>query len=355
MLQQFYETLFTRNNRWQLWFWAIVLLEAPVSAALGNGQGLGESVLLRVLGLVTKMTAAYFLAYYLIPKLLFRRKYLMFIVLTLLAAVVLSILARFLNIYIGEALLYPAVPNETLLDIIMQLGVTIDIYLGRVATFAFWFAFIKIGVDQLRSEQQVERLNKEKAKAELSLLKAQIHPHFLFNTLNNLYTLTLEKSDEAPGVVERLAAMLDYLLYQCNTARVPVRKEIDLIENYLRLESLRYGERLDISFTHNLDDEGVTVAPLMLISPVENAFKHGASGNNTKPAIRIELAVTEGELAFEVWNNKAPLPTKDEAEYTAGIGLANVKSQLELIYPERHKLDIEAKDEDYRVALRIEL
>lgn len=355
MLQHFYETLFTRNNRWQLWFWAIVLLEAPVSAALGNGQGLGEAVLLRILGLVTKMAAAYFLAYYLIPKLLFRRKYLMFIVLTLLAAVVLSILARFLNIYIGEALLYPDVPNETLMDIIMQLGVTIDIYLGRVATFAFWFAFIKTGVDQLRSEQQVERLNKEKATAELRLLKAQIHPHFLFNTLNNLYTLTLEKSDEAPGVVERLAAMLDYLLYQCNTARVPVRKEIELIENYIRLEALRYGDRLDISFTHDLDDEGVTVAPLMLISPVENAFKHGASGNNSNPIIRIKLIVERGELTFEVWNNKASMPTKDEANYTAGIGLANVKSQLELIYPNRYELDIEAAEKDYSVALRIEL
>jgi len=205
MLHRFYDVLFARNNRWQLWFWAIVLMEAPVSAALGNGQGLGESVLFRILGLVTKMLAAYFLAYYLIPKLLFRRKYLLFIVITPVAAVVLSVLARFLNIYVAEALLYPNSPNENLLEIISRLKETIDIYLGRFISVAFWFAFIKTGIDQLRSEKQVEQLSKEKATAELSLLKAQIHPHFLFNTLNNLYTLTLEKSDDAPGVVERLS------------------------------------------------------------------------------------------------------------------------------------------------------
>lgn len=355
MLHRFYEVLFVRDNRWQLWFWGIVLMEAPVSAALGNGQGLGESVLFRVLGLVTKVLAAYFLAYYLIPKLLFRRKYLLFVVITPIAAVILSVLARFLNIYIGEALLYPDVPNENLLEIITRLKETIDMYLGRFITVAFWFAFIKIGVDQLRSEKQVEQLSKEKARAELSLLKAQIHPHFLFNTLNNLYALTVEKSDEAPGVVARLAAMLDYLLYHCNVPRVPIRREIELIENYIQLEALRYGARLDLTFTHRIDDEQASVAPLMLISPVENAFKHGSSGNIEAPAIDIELIVEAGVLTFNVWNNKSATPVKDEANYTEGIGLANVQSQLQMIYPDRHTLAITSDEQEYTVDLRIEL
>lgn len=355
MLHRFYEVLFARNNRWQLWFWSIVLLAAPVGAVLGSGQGLGESVLFRVLGLVTKMSAAYFLAYYLIPKVLFRRKYLLFIALVPVAAVVLSVLARFLNIYVGEALLYPDIPNENLLDIIINLGDTVGMYLGRFYPFAFWFAFIKVGIDQLRSQQQVERLSKEKARAELSLLKAQIHPHFLFNTLNNLYTLTLEKSDDAPGVVERLATMLDYLLYQCNVPNVPVRKEIELIENYIQLESLRYGERLDLTFTHHIDYEHATVAPLLLISPVENAFKHGASGNTKAPAISIELVVKAGVLTFRVWNNKPATPVKDETSYTEGIGLANVQNQLKMIYPERHTISITDEEQAYAVDLRIEL
>lgn len=355
MLYRLYAVLFARDNRWQLWFWAIVFMEAPVSAALGNGQGLGESVLFRALGLVTKMLAAYFLAYYLIPKLLFRRKYLLFIVVTPVAAIAFSVLARFLNIYVAEALLYPDYPNENLLDIISRLKETIDIYLGRFIPIALWFAFIKLGVDQLRSEKQVEQLNKEKATAELRLLKAQIHPHFLFNTLNNLYTLTLEKSDEAPGVVERLSAMLDYLLYHCNTPRVPVNKEIELIENYIKLEALRYGERLDLTFSYRSDDEHATIAPLLLISPVENAFKHGASGNVEAPAIDIELVVAGGVLTLQVWNNKPVYPAKDEASYTEGIGLVNVQSQLKMIYPERHTLTITPEAEEYTVDLRIEL
>ncbi len=355
MLHRFYDVLFARNNRWQLWFWAIVLMEAPVSAALGNGQGLGESVLFRILGLVTKMLAAYFLAYYLIPKLLFRRKYLLFIVITPVAAVVLSVLARFLNIYVAEALLYPNSPNENLLEIISRLKETIDIYLGRFISVAFWFAFIKTGIDQLRSEKQVEQLSKEKATAELSLLKAQIHPHFLFNTLNNLYTLTLEKSDDAPGVVERLSAMLDYLLYHCNAPQVLVSKEVELIENYIQLEALRYGERLDLTFTHRSDDEQANIAPLLLISPVENAFKHGVSGNVDSPAVDIELVVENGILTFSVWNNKPVVPTKDEASYKKGIGLANVQRQLKMIYPKHHTLTITPEVEEYTVDLRIEL
>lgn len=355
MLHRFYEVLFARDNRWQLWFWAIVLMEAPVSAALGNGQGLGESVFFRVLGLVTKVMAAYFLAYYLIPKLLFRRKYLLFVIITPAVAVVLSVLARFLNIYIGEALLYPDYPNENLLEIISRLRETIDMYLLRFVPVAFWFAFIKTGIDQLRSEKLVEQLSKEKATAELRLLKAQIHPHFLFNTLNNLYTLTLEKSDEAPEVVERLSTMLDYLLYHCNTPRVPISKEVELIENYIQLEALRYGKRLDLTFSHRSDDEHATVAPLLLISPVENAFKHGASGNVESPAIAIKLAVEDGVLSFSVWNNKPVVPVKDETNYTEGIGLANVQSQLKMIYPERHTLAITPEAEEYTVDLRIEL
>jgi len=306
MLHRFYDVLFARNNRWQLWFWAIVLMEAPVSAALGNGQGLGESVLFRILGLVTKMLAAYFLAYYLIPKLLFRRKYLLFIVITPVAAVVLSVLARFLNIYVAEALLYPNSPNENLLEIISRLKETIDIYLGRFISVAFWFAFIKTGIDQLRSEKQVEQLSKEKA-------------------------------------------------YHCNAPQVLVSKEVELIENYIQLEALRYGERLDLTFTHRSDDEQANIAPLLLISPVENAFKHGVSGNVDSPAVDIELVVENGILTFSVWNNKPVVPTKDEASYKKGIGLANVQRQLKMIYPKHHTLTITPEVEEYTVDLRIEL
>ncbi|MEM9928772.1 MAG: histidine kinase, partial [Bacteroidota bacterium] len=289
------------------------------------------------------------------PKVLFKKKYFQFLLWVPMAMFGLSVFARFLNIYIGEVLLYPEVPNENLWQIVTQPQQTIDLYLGRFLPFSFWFAFIKIGIDQLRSQQKLVQLNQEKATAELRLLKAQIHPHFLFNTLNNLYTLTLEKSDKAPGVVERLSSMLDYLLYQCNTPTVPVRKEVELIENYIKLEALRYGERLELEFHHALDDDSAMVAPLMLISPVENAFKHGASGNTEQPKINISLSVKAGKLTFRVWNTVSPTTPRDVANYTDGIGLSNVRSQLNLIYPGKHNLEIASLQREYTVALSIDL
>lgn len=357
MLHEFYTKLFTKDNRWQLWFWAIVFLEAPLSSALGNnGQTLQEAIIFRLIGLIAKMMAAYLLTYFLMDKLLFRKKYFLFVLSLPVAAYLIAVIGRFLNIYIGEALLYPDIPNENLWEIISRPSETLGIYLFRFTPFAFWFAFIKIGIDQLRSNQQIAELGKEKTAAELSLLKAQIHPHFLFNTLNNLYTLTLEKSDKAPEVVEKLSAMLDYLLYRCNEKKVTVQQEVELIQNYLSLESLRYGDKLNLTFEHQIDTPSTAlVAPLILISPVENAFKHGASGNTDKPTIRIKLSVDNGELQFEVWNNKPAEAPTDDREYTAGIGLTNVRRQLNLLYPDRHTLLIEEDKLAFSVVLTIKL
>lgn len=355
MLAKFYDHITDHRNRWQLWFWVILFLQAPVGAALGNGQTFGESIFFRTIGLVSKMTAAYFMAYYLFPKVLFRKKYWLFIAWLPIMAYGISVLARTLNIYVCEAILYPNLPNENLLEIILNPVATMDLYLGRFLPFTFWFVFIKIGVDQLRSQQKLAKLEQEKTAAELSFLKAQIHPHFLFNTLNNLYTLTLEKSDEAPEVVIKLSEMLDYLLYHCQAPKVPISREIALIDNYLGLERLRYGERLQLTFHHEIDKLATMISPLILLSPVENAFKHGVSGIAERTLIRIKLTVREGELHFQVWNTKPPTPPVDEREYTKGIGLKNVRSQLALTYPDRHEMLITDTAEDYTVDLHIKL
>jgi len=355
MLATFFNHITDQRNRWQLLFWLIVFLEAPVSSAMGSGQPFAEAIIFRLLGLVTKMLAAYFLAYYLIPQVLFRKRYWLFVLWLPVAAYGISVIARFLNIYLGEALLYPDIPNENLLEIMLRPMDTIHIYLGRFLPAAFLFAFIKIGIDQLRGQQQVAQLQQEKATAELSFLKAQIHPHFLFNTLNNLYTLTLEKSDEAPEVVVKLSEMLDYLLYKCQAPKVPIQEEIALLDNYLGLETLRYGERLDLTFQHTIDDPATTISPLILLSPVENAFKHGVSGAAINPAVQIELTVKNGRLHFHVWNTKPTTPPTDERAYTDGIGLQNVRRQLALTYPGKHELTIKDDAAEYTVDLHIEL
>ncbi|MEM7575578.1 MAG: sensor histidine kinase [Bacteroidota bacterium] len=355
LMQQFFTQLFTKANRWQLWFWLIVFMEALLGSVLGNGQTLAVAAIFRGVGLITKVIAAYLLAYYLIPKVLFKRRYISFIGLFILSGLLLTIVARFLNIHVAEALLFPEVPRESLGTILNQMSFTVNLYFGRVFNFAFWFAFIKIGIDHLRSQQQLTQLSREKAEAELNFLKAQIHPHFLFNTLNNLYTLCLEKSDEAPEVVEKLSDMLDYVLYQCSVPKVPIQKEIDLLNNYLGLEAMRYGHRLELSFEHEVDQAECLLAPLILLSPVENAFKHGASGATVSPKIKIDLLVAEGMLNFSVWNTKPSVAPTDERAYTAGIGLKNVRSQLALTYPNRHKLSIREDETTYQVDIFISL
>ena len=347
--------IFTHNDRWQIWYWVIVLIEAPFGSLLGNGQTMEEAIIFRLVGMLPKMMAGYFFAYYLLPQVLFKRRYLLFGLLLPLASILLTIIARVLNIYVAEAIMYPEMPNESLLTILEELGYTFYGYFVRVFPFAFWFAFIKVGLDQVRYQQQLVQLREEKATAELKFLKAQIHPHFLFNTLNNLYSLSLDKSDEAPGVVVKLSEILDYVLYQCNAPRVPIIKEVELIQNYLGLEALRYGERLDLSFDHRIKDPNIAVAPLLLLSPVENAFKHGVSGVTNNPKIKIDLAVEEATLHFRVWNTRPEIKAKDEQSYTEGIGLKNIRSQLQLTYPDRHQLDIEGSDHYFQVDLQISL
>jgi len=349
-----HQFLFQQENRWQWWFWGLILFLAPVEAVVGQSD-IVEAVIFRFFGLFSKIMAAYLLAYYLIPKLLFQKRYLYFLLLSLLSVVVLCILARIINVHIAERIYLPDAARASVGEIITDYKFTINLYFNRVFAVALWFLFVKFGVDKFQDEQKMALLSQEKATAELNFLKAQIHPHFLFNTLNNLYTLTLEKSDEAPEVIIKLSNMLDYLLYQCNASRVSIQKEIELIQNYIGLESLRYGNRLQLSFVHEVDDSTIEIAPLLLLSPVENAFKHGTSGMSEPAWINISLTVVGKDMQFRVENAKTSSPIQDERNYTDGIGLKNIKNQLALTYPERHQLAIQDKNDQFIVDLKIQL
>lgn len=191
--------------------------------------------------------------------------------------------------------------------------------------------------------------NEQKKIAELSALKNQLNPHFLFNTLNNLYTLALEKSDNTPKVIERLSEILDYILYRCNDKYVPLNKEVELIENYLALEKLRYGKRVDISLNTRINSND-KIAPLILLTFIENAFKHGVKQELYQANINIELT-SDGELiTFRITNSKSKSKAESRNEK---LGLKNVKHQLALLYPGTHKLLIEDEDAQYTVTLEL--
>jgi two-component system, LytTR family, sensor kinase len=197
-------------------------------------------------------------------------------------------------------------------------------------------------------------LEKSKLEAELSFLKTQINPHFLFNTLNNIYSLAYLKDDKAAPMISKLSNMLRYMLYECSEARVPLSKEVAFLKNYIDLQAVKSESSLMIDFfAENVLAEH-EVAPLILINFVENAFKHAHWETHPDAWINVHLEVTDdNELIFEVSNCKYEV--KKVVTRHHGIGLTNTKKQLELNYPKRYVLTIEDNTDSYNVLLKINL
>ena len=306
--------------------------------------------------LLPKMLAAYSLIYYLIPEFLYKKRYVLFFVLLLFTSYVFSAMARIMVVHIVEELIRPRpFRQEPIQEILTDIKRLYKHYYIGVYLPAFIMYMFKLISEKFNKKSQIEQLEKEKVSAELNFFKAQIHPHFLFNTLNNLYTLTLQKSDKAADTVLKLSEILDYMLYQCNDNRVSVEKEVSLVQNYIDLEHLRYGDRLQLSFEKNIDQAHTQIAPLILISLVENAFKHGASGAIRNPVIKINLKVAEQQLEFSIYNTKATIAQEDRTNFKKGIGLSNTESQLELLYPGKHHLEIMETETSFEVKLNVDL
>ncbi len=217
-------------------------------------------------------------------------------------------------------------------------------------------SLVRIPVDWLRVQAEKKELQTRNVETELQSLKNQINPHFLFNTLNNLYALTLKKSDLAPQVVLRLSDMMRYMLYECNESKVSIGQEMRYINNYLELERLRYASPSQITIDIDEDLSDLQIAPLLLIPFVENSFKHGMQTSLSDSFVKIKAVNKDGRLLFEVVNSKPPAsPGQASPRPQGGVGLVNVKRRLELLYPERHQLEISDAPESYTARLTIDL
>lgn len=201
-------------------------------------------------------------------------------------------------------------------------------------------------------EKQYEhsKVKEHKKVEELRQLRQQLNPHFLFNTLNNLYALSVEKSDKTPQVIERLSDILSYMLYGTESKFVPIQKEIDLIENYLALEQIRYEGRVLISFEQEVITD-FKIAPLLLLTFVENAFKHGVSQELKMATVKVSLFCKADKFFFVVENTK-PISIAG-VSMKKGLGLANVKQQLELLYPGEHDIRIVDEEDKYFIQLML--
>ncbi len=215
---------------------------------------------------------------------------------------------------------------------------------------------VKILNDWLKHERDRKDLETQTMQSELRFLKSQINPHFLFNTLNSLYALTLKKSDAAPEIVIKLSEMMRYMLYECNERRVPLRKEVQYIQNYLDLERLRQGQNAEITFELSGDIGEQQIAPLMFTPFLENSFKHGLNNQIEHGFVRIALEVQQQKVHLEIENSKAPVkPVQNHAKPSGGIGLVNVRRRLNLIYPKHYSLKVQDQPNTYKVNLELYL
>ena len=210
---------------------------------------------------------------------------------------------------------------------------------------------IKFVNTQLAAKEREKNLLKEKFTAELRLLKSQLNPHFLFNTLNNIYALARKKSDQAPDVVMKLSELLSFMLYEAGNDMIAIEKEIKFLEDYIAIQRIRYDAGLSVVFNKEIDDPSQSIAPLLLLPLVENAFKHGASENHYDSFIHIDLRLRQGQLCFDIENSFEESPQNNQPH---AIGLYNITRQLELIYKEQ-KMEISSAHPVFKVRLVVNL
>ncbi len=212
---------------------------------------------------------------------------------------------------------------------------------------------LRFAVDWFELEAKRKEVENEKLTAELNFLKAQINPHFLFNTLNNLYYLAYTKSDNTTEVIAKLSQMMRYMIYDSNHPKVPLSKEIEYMENYISLERLRLNNQIPIKFTVKGNVENAWIAPLIFITFLENAFKHGVSNNNPNAWVNISIELADYQCIYQVENSKPD--EKSDVHEKSGIGLQNVQRRLELSYPDKFQLIMEDKPDKYIVNLNLTL
>jgi two-component system, LytTR family, sensor histidine kinase AlgZ len=210
---------------------------------------------------------------------------------------------------------------------------------------------LKFAEDWLELEAKRKELENEKLTAELTFLKAQINPHFLFNTLNNLYYLAFTNSPNTTEVIAKLSQMMRYMIYDSNHEKVPLSKEIEYIENYISLEKLRLNNQIPINFEVDGDINQVKIVPLILITFLENAFKHGVSNNSINAFISVNLSVQNSTIVYTVENSK--LATNNHEK--SGIGLQNVKRRLDLSYPLKSSIEVVETGKTYKTCLTLDI
>ncbi|MFI2742127.1 sensor histidine kinase [Zhouia sp. PK063] len=296
----------------------------------------------------------YFIIYYLIPKFIYPRKFTKFC-LAIFGCLIFTVVTKYsLTYFFISHNVWPEGPAEGTTRLTFNYAITM--MLGELYVISFVTA-IKITIDHLRERKRLNDMEKLQLETELRFLRTQISPHFFFNTLNNIYALTIEKSDKAPQIVLKLSELMRYMLYETKQARQTLLNEIISLQNYLDLERIRYGDSLKINMNISGDIEDKQIAPMLLLTFIENSFKHGADKNVGEVQINIDFNIVEEFLYFTVTNTLPKEPTTyNMGNIPGGIGIQNVKKRLALGYEKnQYDLQIYEKDNLYVVELKIKV
>ncbi|MFC5409482.1 sensor histidine kinase [Larkinella bovis] len=350
-----FKLLFRYRMAWHSLFWLLLLVYEGLIWGTIDDQ-YSQRFMISLIELPVKMLATY-TTLWLIDQYLIYRQYGYFLLFMVLSAALTGVSQRLVAYFVIYPIYYPeglAMPLIFLPKILIYTFATYSMVSipSAVHLMKKWYADQQL-TQELR--QKTQQLAQGKLEAELKLLKSQIHPHFLFNTLNNLYALTVNGSPKAPEIVFKLSELMSYMLYDSNLPQVPLRKEIQYIENYITLEKIRYGDRLDVSLNLYAPIEGIQIAPLIILPFVENSFKHGVSRQLDGVWVRVDVLVNDNVLVFKIENSKVSNPPVSSTQAHSGIGLENVRKRLDIIYGSRYSLQLFNEEETFLVVLRIEL
>ncbi|TRX60757.1 histidine kinase [Fulvivirga sp. M361] len=275
--------------------------------------------------------------YFLIPRMIPKR--IMLYVLVLMASTLAVSLVRIgitYELVTTEIFKESTIEQESLYNI----KYVIAVFIGEIYVIGLTMA-IKLTMDWVRSEKKSRELEQRNLKTELSLLRSQMQPHFFFNTLNNLYSLTLDKSDQAPETVLRLSELMSYVIYKGKKNKVKLIDEIKHLHCFLDLERLRYDNRLDVSFDIRGEIDHRKIPPLILITFLENAFKHGSSNKLGNITIKIDLTLSKQRIRYRIMNDFKVNPKVSETANSAGgLGIENTKRRLDLLYKDDYDLHL---------------
>ncbi len=274
---------------------------------------------------------------YLVPRLLMKRKYWQFIGIQILNLLIINFLIGFLHRHS-----VPEMPP-------MRMGITFFIY-ALIVLFAICYCLIRHNVENERQQKEKEN---ESLRSELTFLRWQISPHFMFNVLNNMVALSRVKSDKLEPMLIRLSTLMRYMVYDNDEKKVSIAKELEYLQSYIDLQSIRVGTEVDIKTDFYVNNnENVMIEPMLLIPFVENAFKHG-TGTVAQPFIHVSLGISDSQLLFAVKNRYSSVQHSFDDSH--GIGLANVQRRLDLIYEKKYILNVNTSDGLFFVTLQIDL